>query len=142
MSLLREWSDGCLCFWEVNMPNTRIATVVSRNKLSTNESTRQQLWNSGTGELLWTCQEEFDDSSLERLKIFGPKFSPSGDHAAFFHGRMTVSIVDTTSNTPTEVLKIDLDAILPTKFGLFRTFALGPQPNSLALVYLGNNVNT
>ena len=138
ISLLRDWSDGCLCFWEVNMPNTRIATVISQSKLLSNQSTRQQLWNSSTGELLWTCQEEFDDPNLERLKLFRPKFSPSGDHVAFFHGRMTINIVDTTSNTPTEVLKIDLDAVLPMKMGLFRTFALGPQSNSLAIVYLGD----
>ena len=138
ISLLHEWSDGCLYFCEVNMSNTRIATVVFQNRLSSNHSIRQQVWDSGSGELLWTYQEEFDDTNPERLNLLRPKFSPSGDHVAFFRGQMTISIVDTTSNTQTEVVKIDLDAIVPMKSGLFRTFAIGPQPNSLALVYLGD----
>ena len=117
------------------MPNTRIAIVVSRNN---NQSTRQQVWNSSTGELLWTCQEEFDDLNLERVKLLRPQFSPSGDHAAFFHGWNIIRIVDAASDMPTEVLKIDLDSVSPMKIGLFRTFAIGPQPNSLALMYLGN----
>src|SRR5215471_5726345 len=83
-----RWS-GFLRNFKVNRPNTHIATVNTQN----NELGRirvQQLWNAGTGELLWTHKHQ-ESSNL--MTMF-PNFSPDGRYVGFFDGQHRIILLD------------------------------------------------
>lgn len=128
--------DGELHTFAVNAPNTRIATVITINDFIR----KQQVWDGGSGDLLWTNQDEFCRETLAVvfLKI-PPRFCPDGDYVAFYLNKFEVIVVSVTKASAVSK-RINLTTLsIPTEINFDRDFALGPKAESLAVVTIEDN---
>jgi hypothetical protein len=82
---------GELHAFTVNAPNTPIATVISVDTFTC----KRQVWGSGTGDLLWTNQNDARNGVFASalLKI-PPRFSPDGNYVVFYLNRFEISSSD------------------------------------------------
>ena len=125
--------NGVVRAFAVNAPNARIATVIDDHNTLTR---KRQVWDAGTGDLLWTNQNEILRDlftpflNLER----SPRFSLDGDCAAFYLNRFEIIVVSVTMASP-DSKRINLITLsLPTEINFGRHFALSLRAESLAVV--------
>ena len=122
--------DGPVRNIKINMPNTRIATVITKFD-GPGRARVQQLWDSSTGEQLW--EQKHKESNT--LQAMFPSFSPDGRYVGFFDGHNAIILLDALSLIVAEVDRIELDKIEAerTDINRARAFAIGLDANRIAV---------
>jgi hypothetical protein len=122
--------DGSVRNIKLNMPNTRIATVITKFD-GRGRARVQQLWDSSTGEQLWGRK----DKESYTLQAMFPSFSPDGRYVGFFDGHTAIILLDALSSIVAEVDRIELDKIETERTDINRTraFAIGLDANRIAV---------
>jgi len=113
------------------MPNTRIATVITKVH-GAGRARVQQLWETSTGVQLWEHKHE----EPHIMQAMFPSFSPDGRYVGFFNGTNAIILLDTISpSTVAEVDRIELDKIDAKRTDITHTraFAIGPDAKRIAL---------